>query len=406
MDRKYAPWAGLGCLVLVLLVVIPIGLAIWAFQGAGSILGELPPLGLPDNSERIPQTGPQNIPNRQPASTPMRPRSAVQPLGNLGQPTGQRAESLADLYDQVHTGAVSISIEVIQMGQSGQGAGSGFVLSDTGYIVTNHHVVEGASRLIVTFFNDISLPADVIGTDPDSDLAVIKVEALPENVIALPLGDSDAARVGEEVVAIGNPFGLGTSMSYGIVSALGRVIPSGFTQFNIPMAVQTDAAINPGNSGGPLINMNGEVIGVNAQIRTSAGAGGNQGIGFAIPSNILKLVYPALIEQGDYNWAYLGVTGATMSPAIAQEFNMDENLRGAFISQVVRGGPAEAAGIEDGDVVVQAGDLRINNFDQLLTFVAFRNPGDTITLIVNRRGQEQPLQVTLGERPRGTQTTQ
>lgn len=404
MNRRYAPWIGLGCLVLALLVAIPIGLGIWAFQGVGNILGELPQYTQTGSPPTIPQTGPATEENHGQVEIPTRPGGANQPIGNLGQSSGQQAASLADLYDKVHTGAVSISIEVNQGGQVGAGAGSGFVLTDTGYIVTNHHVVEGADTLTATFFNDVALQAQVIGSDPDSDLAIIKVDQLPADVIPLPLGDSNAARVGDEVVAIGNPFGLGTSMTYGIVSATGRVIPSGFTQFNIPMTIQTDAAINPGNSGGPLINMAGEVIGVNAQIRTSGEGGGNLGIGFSIPSNILALVYPAIIEQGDYNWPYLGVTGATMSPAIGQEFGLDPNLRGAYIGEVVSGGPAAQAGLESNDVVVQADDTPIAGFDDLLNYVAFRAPGDTVTLLVNRNGQQQQAQVTLAERPRGSQT--
>lgn len=407
MNRKYAPFAGLGCLVLLLLMAIPVGLAFWTFRGAGDIVGELPFPRQTGNPQVIPRTGPDRQDDQGQLATPVRPGNEItQPIGNLGQPSGQRAANLAELYDRVHNGAVSISIEVNEGGQVGQGAGSGFVLSDTGYIVTNHHVVEGSTNLVVTFFNDVSLPAAVIGSDPDSDLAIIKVDQLPENVIALPLADSDTARVGDEVVAIGNPFGLGTSMTYGIVSATGRVIPSGFTQFNIPMAIQTDAAINPGNSGGPLINLNGEVIGVNAQIRTSSEGGGNLGIGFAIPTNILKLVYPAIIEQGDYNWPYLGVTGGTMSPAIAQEFNLDPNLRGAFIGEVVSGGPADQAGLQNQDIVVQADNQAIASFDNLLSYIAFKKPGDTITLTVNRDGQQQEIQVTLEERPQGSGTTQ
>jgi 2-alkenal reductase len=390
-------------LVLALLAALPVGLAIWAFQGAGSIIGELPQFRQTVNPQGVPQTG-EATQERGQVLPPIRPEGSNQPLGNLGQSNGQQVSSLADLYDQVHTGAVSISVQVNVGNQIGGGSGSGFVLTDTGYIVTNHHVVEGANELLVTFFNDMVYPAKVVGSDADSDLAIIKVDELPADVIPLPLADSDVTRVGDEVVAIGNPFGLGTSMTYGIVSATGRVIPSGFTQFNIPMTIQTDAAINPGNSGGPLINMAGEVVGVNAQIRTSGQSGGNLGIGFAIPSNILKLVYPSIIEQGDYDWPYLGVPGGTMSPAIAQQFNLDPNLRGAFISEIVRGGPADQAGMRSGDVVVQADDVIVGSFDDLLSYIAFRAPGDTITLTISRGGEQQQVQVTLQARPRGSQS--
>jgi 2-alkenal reductase len=384
---------------LIILIAIPIGLLVWAFQGAGDLIGELPEVGIPQQTAEIPSTGPTRD---QPAS-PTRANFSQQPIGNLGQPVGQEAGSLADLYDRVHTGAVSISVQVNQGGMVGAGAGSGFVLSDNGYIITNHHVVEGADQLLVVFFNDDILVADFIGSDPDSDLAVIKVDQLPADVIPLPIADMETVRVGDEVVAIGNPFGVGTSMSYGIVSALGRAIPSGFTQFNIPEAIQTDAAINPGNSGGPLINMNGEVIGVNAQIRTTGEGGGSIGIGFAIPANILNLVYPSIIENGDYDWPYLGVTGANLVPLIAEEYNIDPNARGAFIGTTTAGGPAQAAGLREGDVVVGFNGSPVRSFDALLSLIAFSPPGQEVTLTILRDGDTFDVPVTLDVRPEGSQ---
>ena len=233
-----------------------------------------------------------------------------------------------------------------------------------------------------------------------TDLAILKVDTLPEGTYPLPVGDSSKIRVGDAVVAIGNPFSLGTSMSYGIISAVGRTIPSGFTPFNIPEAIQTDAAINPGNSGGPLINMHGEVIGINAQIRTATEGGGNLGIGFAIPSNILKLIYPSLIERGAYSWPYLGVsTSAGVGfPGESGDTNT-KAARGALISDVTSNGPAEQAGLRAGDVVTRADDREIRNFDDLLTYIAYKKPGDAITLTVQRGGQEFQINVTLGERP-------
>jgi len=221
---------------------------------------------------------------------------------------------------------------------------------------------------------------------------------MPEGAAPLPLGDSSQIRVGDAVVAIGNPFSLGTSMSYGIISAVGRTIPSGFTPFNIPEAIQTDAAINPGNSGGPLINMNGEVIGINAQIRTSGENGGNLGIGFAIPVNILKLIYPALIENGAYRWPYMGVSTAAGLPGEGLQSNLDAP-RGAVITEVTPRGPADQGGLQDGDVVIRADDQEIRNFDDLLTYVAYRKPGDQVTLTVLRGGAQTQVTVTLGERP-------
>lgn len=408
MDRRNTGLiAGLGCGALLLLVVLPIALIIWAFSG-GLNLG-LPNLGgNPDTTERQPvpddRSSQATVTRVEPRSqaTQTIPETGNQEVGNMAEPVIQAPESLADLYDQVSPGTVSILVAASgagAFGQQGGGAGSGFVLTDDGYIVTNDHVVEGGDTFIVRFFNDVDVRAEVVGADPDSDLAILKVEQLPEGALPLPLGDSDAIRVGDGVVAIGNPFAIGTSMSYGIISAVGRTIPS-LSQYNIPKAIQTDAAINPGNSGGPLINMRGEVIGVNAQIRTAGQGGGNVGIGFAIPVNIVKMVYPSLIQQGSYQWAYLGVSTPNISPFAFEEGQ--QAPRGAYIGEVTPGGPADQAGIRSGDIVVRANDEVIDSFDDLLTIVAFQPPGTQLQLTVLRDGQEQQVTVTLGERPEGT----
>ncbi|RPI32307.1 MAG: 2-alkenal reductase, partial [Chloroflexota bacterium] len=215
-------------------------------------------------------------PGEEPAPTLAAPE---QPIPGTGQ------SSLVDIYNQYNPGVVNITVYLTQSGLAGAGAGSGFILSEDGYIVTNDHVVSGADSVTIIFYDGHEAEAQIVGTDEDSDLAVLKVDALPEGTHPLTLGDSDQVQVGEWVVAIGNPFGrLGNSMSVGIVSAIGRDIPAGATNYRIPQAIQTDAAINPGNSGGPLLNMRGEVIGVNAQIVTG-GAEVNSGVGFAIPSN-------------------------------------------------------------------------------------------------------------------------
>ena len=281
-----------------------------------------------------------------------------------------------------------------------QGLGSGVIISKDGYILTNNHVVEGADEIQVVMEDGRQeFTATVVGTDPATDLAVLKVDA--NNLPNITLADSDKVRVGDIALAIGNPFAVGQTVTMGIVSAVGR---SGMGIVDYENFIQTDASINPGNSGGALIDAQGRLIGINTAILSRSG--GNQGIGFAIPANILKLVYPSIIEQGDYTWPYLGVTGVTMSPAVAQQFNLDENLRGAFIGEVVPGGPADEAGLEDGDVVVQADDQVIASFDDLLTYVAFRAPGDPVTLTVNRNGQQTQVQVVLGERPSQTGITQ
>jgi 2-alkenal reductase len=320
------------------------------------------------------------------------------------------SEPLSALYGQLNPGVVNIQVFLGQ-GQGG-GAGSGFIMDEQGHIVTNNHVVAGAELVTVVFYNGIEAEADIIGTDDDSDLAVIKVAELPSGTHPLPLGDSDQVVVGEWVIAIGNPFGLGSSMTLGIVSAVGRTIASGATPFSIPQAVQTDAAINPGNSGGPLLNLQGEVIGVNAQIATS-GVGVNSGVGFAIPVNVVRRVAPVLIEVGSYQWPWLGIEGGSVTFLVAQANNL-ETQQGAYIQSVVPGGPAERAGLRGssgvttiegvevpvgGDIIIEADGRPVIDFNDLLIDIAFRAPGDEMNLTIIRDGQRQQITLTLEARP-------
>lgn len=328
------------------------------------------------------------------------PRTGAEDIGALAEPVTQTPENLEQIYEMSNPGTVSILTQVSQGGMLGGGAGSGFILTDNGYIVTNHHVIADASMIIVRFYNNADIEAQVVGDDPNSDLAILKVDTMAEGAHPLPLGDSSDVNVGDGVVAIGNPFSLGTSMSYGIISAVGRTIPSGFTQYNIPQAIQTDAAINPGNSGGPLINMNGEVVGINAQIRTASDGGGNVGIGFAIPVNILKQIYEDLITQGYYSWSYLGVSSPVQTP-LSMSAGDVEGQRGALIAAVEAGGPSAQAGLREGDVIIAADGEDVNSFDELLGILAYRRPGEQITFTILRDGQQQDITVTLGERPRG-----
>ena len=326
--------------------------------------------------------------------------------------TSSEPDSLAALYEQVTHGIVSIQVVSQRAGSIGQGAGSGFILDDSGRIVTNNHVVAGADRITVIFFNGTEAEAKILGTDDDSDLAVIEVEELPDGIYPLPLGDSNRAKVGQWVVAIGNPFGLSGSMTLGIVSAVGRTIPSGATTFSIPEAIQTDAAINPGNSGGPLLNLQGEVIGVNAQIRTN-GEQANAGVGFAIPSNTVQLVAPVLIRRQSYQWPWVGVQGANVTLLI-MEANDLETQQGAYIDRVIASSPAEEGGLRGtsgtrsidglpipvgGDVVVEVDGNPVVDFADLLVRVAFRSPGDMLELTIIRDGQRRQVDVTLVTRP-------
>lgn len=322
------------------------------------------------------------------------------------------SDFLNQLYENVSTGVVSISVLVNSSGQSGQAAGSGFIFDESGHIVTNNHVVENADLVVVVFHDGTEERARVVGTDPYSDLAVVKVDQIPDTAQPLPLGDSNSVTTGDWVVAIGNPFGLSSSMSVGIVSAIGRTIPTGGTPFSIPMAIQTDAAINPGNSGGPLLNLEGQVIGVNAQI-ASGGTQANAGVGFAIPSEIVRRVAPTLTEVGTFQWSWLGVEGTSVNLFIAQANNLPVE-RGAYIVRTVPGGPAGQAGLQGGseivtvdgidvptggDVIIEADRVQIYDYADLQALIAMEEPGTTIDLTILRDGEQQQISVTLAPRP-------
>jgi serine protease Do len=262
-----------------------------------------------------------------------------------------------------------------------------------------------------------------VGSDPDSDIAVIKVDPTLIKLVPAEPGNIDDVKVGQRAIAIGNPFGLEGTMTSGIISAVGRSIPA-ITGFNIPLAIQTDAAINPGNSGGPLLNDRGQVIGVNAQIRSDARA--NSGVGFAIPINIVQRVAPALITGGSYTHAYLGVSGRTYSPAWAEVLGIPREARGAYVVEVIKGGPSDKAGLRagatdtkvllgvgqsgleylrsGGDLVTAIDDKPVTTFDDLLVYLeSFKSPGDRVNLTVLRNGNEQnTITVVLGQRPRRT----
>jgi 2-alkenal reductase len=396
--RRVALIAGAGCLLLILLLVVVAAVGLFAFnrveQTAGISQG--PPAVVTRAVQEVPTLVPQP------------PRAGSQPTPQIQTPPqlpGVGPDSLVALYDQTNPGVVNIRVQITRGGLTGGGAGSGFILDNDGHIVTNNHVVADATRVVVVFYDGTEAEAEVIGTDGDSDLAIVRVDKFAEGAHPLPLGDSDQVQPGEWVIAIGNPFELGGSMTVGIVSAVGRVIPS-LTMFSIPQAIQTDAAINPGNSGGPLLDLQGEVIGVNAQIQ-SGGVRANAGVGFAIPSNIVKLVVPALIEKGTYDWPWLGVSGTKVDLTIMQANNLDSQ-RGAYIHDVISDSPAAEAGLQGsssqdqpvgGDVVIEADGKPIADFSDLLIDVAFKKPGDKMDLTILRNGQPRKITVTLARRP-------
>jgi S1-C subfamily serine protease len=288
------------------------------------------------------------------------PESAAQPTSSLPKSPASTAvslttsaplvvsnedELLVELYKHANPAVVNIITYVTQPDKSSQpeSQGSGWLFDNQGHIVTNSHVVHGADSLDVVFSDNTILEGTVLGQDLHSDLAVIEVKNLPEGIEPLPLGDISQVEVGQTVLAIGNPFGLGGTLTRGIVSALGRSIPA-LTAFQIPQAIQTDAPINPGNSGGPLLNLSGQVIGVNAQIETADGSRVNSGVGFAIPVSIVARVIPSLIEKGKFEWGWMGVMGGSVTPAMVQAMSLPVN-KGAYVSSTISGGPADKAGL-------------------------------------------------------------
>ena len=310
-----------------------------------------------------------------------------------------------------------VSIQVVEA--NGFGQGSGFVYDTAGDIVTNYHVAGQALRINVIFWDETSVPAELVGGDADSDLAVIKVDPNAAPALhPLAIGDSSAIQVGQMVVAIGNPFGLSGTMTTGIVSALGRSLPSqnstfdtgGFRTYDI---IQTDAAINPGNSGGPLLNLAGEVIGVNTAIESSTQQ--NSGVGFAVPSNIIARVAPTLAAKGHYDHPWLGISGGTITASVATQMGLPAEQLGVLVAEVTGGGPAQAAGLRGsnrqgvingqavavgGDVVIAINGAPVQRFEDLTNYLAFQtDAGQTVVLDVLRNGQQIQLPVTLGVRP-------
>ena len=324
-------------------------------------------------------------------------------------------DALVELYQTVSPGVVSIQV----FSNIGSGLGSGFVIDKQGHIVTNYHVVELADQVEVHFPSGLKVFGEVIGEDLDSDIAVIEVDVDPDELYPLTLGDSDQLRVGQSVVAIGNPYGLSGTMTIGIVSARGRTLESirqtgSGSFFSAGDLIQTDASINPGNSGGPLLNLNGEVIGINRALQTGGSAStSNTGIGFAVSSNILNLVLPSLIAGETYDYPYLGLSSIDSLSLTQAEFLGLPQANGAYVLEVVPGGPSDQAGIRageqptdafglfaGGDLIIAVDGREILHFSELLSYLMLnKQPGDTIDLTILRDDTERTITVTLGERP-------
>lgn len=343
----------------------------------------------------------------------------AQNLDEASNSSNNKSLSLNDLFELVENSIVQVTKTMPPANPYGPdkenstSLGTGFIYNDKGYIVTNNHVVENAKAVDITFINGDRYTANVTGTDPFSDLAVIKIN---ENTTGLPkslvVGNSSALRVGDQVVAIGNPFGLDSSMTTGIVSQIGRLLSIDERGFSIPNAIQTDALINPGNSGGPLLNMKGEVIGVN-----TAGIFPG-GIGLAVPSNTVLRIIPVLMEEKNYTHPWLGVTGNTLTADLAKREKVDRTLKGVIIDNLVRSSPADLAGLNGsninqygekrgGDIVTAVDGKQILKMEDLISYLELNKAvNDNATLSVYRDGEIIDKQVTLKSRPLAPTTNQ
>ena len=328
------------------------------------------------------------------------------------------AMSVQEIYQHAGPGVLQVTSTSVDSGdpffgpQPRVSLGSGFVIDEDGYIVTNYHVIESARQIEVNFSGDDRVRATIVGVDPSTDLAVLKINAQVRALTPLPLGDSDAVRVGDAVVAIGNPFGLERTVTAGIVSALQREItaPNGYT---IDKVIQTDAPINQGNSGGPLLNTRGQVIGVNSQIEPGDSGTGNLGIGFAVPAATVREVFAQIRESGKVEHAYLGVQTQEIDEVLATTYRLPVET-GVIITEVIPGSPAEDAGLKGGerqvifggtsytlggDIVTAADGEQVASPDDLRRLIEAKDPGDAMTLDIRRGDSKRTVSVTLGRRP-------
>ena len=335
------------------------------------------------------------------------------PLGNIIQSNPASHLSLADLFSKSQDGVVQIIVRKSSDNSSDRAIGSGIVYDLSGHIITNNHVVDGYQKIRVVFHDGESYSAKVSGTDPFADLAVIKVDADPQTLHTLSLGDSSKLRIGDEVIAIGSPFGLTGSMTTGIVSQLGRILnPPNIGSFSIPNVIQTDTAINPGNSGGPLLNDQGEVIGINTAIQTQTGE--FSGVGFAIPSNTMKRIVPSLIQDGHYKHPWLGVSGISVDQDLSDSLGLSTHA-GFLIENIVPDSPASKAGLHasnqtktvdgvkykfGGDIILGVDNSPVKKLEDLLNYLQDnKSAGDKMVLKISREGKLIDVTLVLQERP-------
>jgi len=376
------------------------------------------------------------------AAAQSQPSNNSNMTSSLSTSSSTSSSSLPDVFQKVENSVVQITStksnpnEVIilngvpQSGRRNTALGSGFVYDNQGHIVTNYHVIDGASRADVTFTDGNTYSANVVGKDPNSDVVILQITSnfSEEKVVPLPLANSSAVRPGEQVIAIGNPFGLSGTITTGIVSAKGRLLPNPDTGFSIPNMIQTDTAINPGNSGGPLLNTKGEAIGMNTAIFSRTGS--YSGVGFAITSNTIAKEVPLLIKNGSYAHPWLGISGGKITPDSIRAMGLPANYKGVIVGSIQPGSPAEKSGLKGltqddnnninnnggggGDAAPQTGDIitavdghPTRQIDDIINYIeSQKNIGDNIKLTVNRNGQIMDLTATLQARPNTISQTQ
>jgi 2-alkenal reductase len=323
--------------------------------------------------------------------------SATEALSVQAQSVAELERVFSDIYTRVSPSVVSINVSGSTRVGFFEGGGTGFVIDDQGHIVTNAHVAGGASEIVVNFFDGTITRAELVGLDLDSDLAVLQVDLPPDQLHPVTFGDSDTLFIGQTTLAIGSPFGRRWTLTSGIISALDRSI-DGLGSYSIGGVIQTDAAINPGNSGGPLLNMQGQVIGVNSQIESESGS--SSGIGFAIPSNLVQRVVSQLIENGRVNYSFMGITGGEVSLSAIEQLGLPNNMRGVVVQDVTSGGPAFMSGLRPADVITAIDGVPMTGMSSLVSYLASNTtPGQSVNLTVWREGQMFTTNVTLGERP-------
>lgn len=321
--------------------------------------------------------------------------------------------SLIEIFEKSEPGVIRVNVQRAEQQSGLNGVGSGFVFDKKGHIITNAHVINDAKKVVVTFLDGRSYNAEVIGSDEFTDIGVIKVNADLKLLHPLTLGDSSNLKVGEQIAAIGNPFGLSGSMTSGIVSQLGRLLPSD-SGYSIPDVIQTDAAINPGNSGGPLLNMRGEIVGINTAIQSATGE--FTGVGFAVPSKTIAKIVPSLISKGEYNHPWIGISGRDIDPDLAKVLNLSDAV-GFLIVTVIEESPAAKAGLhgsEDivsieginypkgGDIILSVDGIEVRQIDDILIHLQrAKSVGDEMIMEILRDGRTTNITITLQERPNG-----